>query len=152
MKLRWLNFPFQPNINVETTLNQRNSINVVSTLFCQRWNYVDKHTSAQLSFSTIFQRWNNVDSSALNRRNSINVVSTLFCHRWNNVDKCTSVQLSFSTKYQRWCVCWAIHWNKAKMLKKYPWDKINVKKIPFLFFRKLQLIIVLLLICDSYMS
>ena len=26
-------------------------------LFCQRWNNVDKHTSAQLSFSTKFQRW-----------------------------------------------------------------------------------------------
>ena len=69
-------------------------------LFCQRWNNVDKHTSAQLSFSTKFQRWKNV-SLTFNRRNSINVVSTLFCQRWNNVDKCTSAQLSFSTKYQR---------------------------------------------------
>ena len=79
----------------QSTLNQRNSINVVSTLFCQSWNNVDKHTSAQLSFSIKFQRWNNVGSSTLNRRNSINVVSMLFCQRWNNVDKCTSAQLSF---------------------------------------------------------
>ena len=85
-----------------STLNRRNSVNVVSTLFCQRWNNVDKHMSAQLSISTKFQRWNNIGSSTLNRRNSINVVSTLFCQRWNNVDKCTSAQLSFSTKYQRW--------------------------------------------------
>ena len=91
-----------------STLNRQNSFNVASLLFCQRWNNVDKHTSAQLSFSTKFQRWNNIGSSTLNRRNSINVVSTLFCQRWNNVDKCTSAQLSFSTKYQRWCVCWNV--------------------------------------------
>ena len=47
--------------NIESsTLNRCNSINVVSTLFCQRWNNVDKHTSTQLSFSTKYQRWNNV--------------------------------------------------------------------------------------------
>ena len=47
------------------TLNQCNSINVVPTLFCQRWNNVGKYTSAQLSFSTKFQRWNNVGSMLL---------------------------------------------------------------------------------------
>ena len=82
-----------------STLNQRNSFNIFSTLPYQCWNNVDKHTSAQLSFSTKFQRWNNVVLSTLNRRNSIDVVSTLFCQCWNNVDKCTSAQLSFSTKY-----------------------------------------------------
>ena len=93
--------------NIESlTLNRHNSVKVVSTLFCQRWNNVDKHTSAQLSFSTKFQRWNNVGSTTLTQPNSINVVSTSFCQSWNNVGKCTSVQLSFSTKHQRWCVCW----------------------------------------------
>ena len=84
-----------------STLNQRNSFSVVSTLFYQLWNNVDKHTSAQLSFSTKLQRWNNVVLSTLSPRNSIDVVSTLFYQRWNNIDKCTSAQLSFSTKYQR---------------------------------------------------
>ena len=103
INIRRLNFHFQPNFNVETTLVHRRWIDVIlSTLFCQRWNNVDKCTSAQLSFSTKFQRWNNIGSSTLNRRNSINVVSTLFCQRWNNVDKCTSAQLWFSTKYQHW--------------------------------------------------
>ena len=78
-------------------------------LFSQRRSKVDKHRSTQLSFSTKFQRWNNIGSSTLNRRNSIDVVSTLFCQSWNNADKCTSAQFSFSTKYQRWnnvdC-CW----------------------------------------------
>ena len=103
MNIRWFNFHFQPNINVETTLGHRHWIEVIlSTLFCQRWNNVDKHTLAQLSISTKFQCWNNIGSSTLNQRNSIDVASTLFCQRWNNVDKCTSAQLSFSTKYQRW--------------------------------------------------
>ena len=98
MNMRWINFPFQPNSQAETTLGHQHWINVtLSTLFCQHWNNVGKHVLAQLSFSTKFQWWNNIRSSTLNRRNSINVVSTLFCQRWNNVYKCTSTQLSFST-------------------------------------------------------
>ena len=57
---------------------------------------------AQLSFSTKYKSWNNINSSTLNQRNSFSVVSTLLHQRWNNVDKHTSAQLSFSTKYQRW--------------------------------------------------
>ena len=122
--IRWLNFPFSTKYqrlnNIGSlTLNQRNSFKVVLTLFCQRWNNVDKHTSAQFSFSTKFHCWNNVGSSALNRRNSINIVSRLFCQRWNNVVKCTSAHLLkqrwwmltinvVATLIQRWCVCWVI--------------------------------------------
>ena len=50
------------------------------------------------------------------------------------------------------CVQYTIHWDKAQMLKKFPSDKINGTKMPSFFFRELQLITVLLLICDSYMS
>ena len=64
------------SLYIRSTLNQRNSINILSTLFCQRWNNVDKHTSAQLSFSTKFQCWNNVDECWR---------ITLF-QRWFNVD------------------------------------------------------------------
>ena len=103
--MRWLNFLFQPNISVETKLGHQHWIDVIlSTLFCQRWNNVDKHVSAQLSFSTKFQLRKNVGSLTLNWCNSINFVSTLLCQRWNNADKCTSPQLSLSNKYQRWCV------------------------------------------------
>ena len=50
---RWLNFHFQPNTKVEITLIYWRWINViVSTLLYQSWNNVDKHMSAQLSFST----------------------------------------------------------------------------------------------------
>ena len=63
MNIRWLKFHFELTINVETTstLNRRNSVNVVWTFFCQCWNNVDTCTSSQLSFSTKYQRWNNVD-------------------------------------------------------------------------------------------
>ena len=77
-----------------STMNRLNSFNVVSTLFCQGRNNVDKHTSAQLSFSTKFQRWNNVGSSTLNWHNYINVVSALSCHPWNKVKKFKSTELS----------------------------------------------------------
>ena len=50
------------------------------------------------------------------------------------------------------CIQYTIHWDKTKMLKKFPLDKINGKKISSFFFHKLQLITVLLLICNSYMS
>ena len=62
INIRWLNFHFQPNFNVETMLVHRRWIDVIlSTLFCQCWNNVDKCMSAQLSFSTKHQRCFNVD-------------------------------------------------------------------------------------------
>ena len=70
--------------------------------YSERRNNVDKHMLAQLSFSTKYQRWNNVGSSTLDWSNSFNVVSTLFYQCWNNVDKQTSAQLSVSAKFQRW--------------------------------------------------
>ena len=68
INIRRLNFIFQPNFNVETILVPRRWIDLIlSMLFqrciCQRWNNVDKYTSAQLSISTKYQRWNNVDES-----------------------------------------------------------------------------------------
>ena len=70
MNMCWLNFPFQSNTNVETTLGHQYWINVtLSTLFQRCFVNVDKSTSAQLSFSTKYQRWR----------------STLF-QRWFKVD------------------------------------------------------------------
>ena len=86
INIRQLNFRFQPDFNVETTLVDRRWVDVMlSTLFCQRRNNVDKCTSAQLSFSTKYQRWNNFDERW--RTLTINVVSTL---------------------NQRWCACWEL--------------------------------------------
>ena len=46
----------------------------------------------------------------------------------------------------------SIHQAKTQMLKKITSDKIYGAKNALFFIRKLQLITVLLLICDSYMS
>ena len=47
---------------------------------------------------------------------------------------------------------YTIHWDKIQRLKKFPSDKINVTKMHSFLFCELQLITVLLLICNSYMS
>ena len=103
-----LNFHFQPNINVETTLGHRHWIDVILSMLFQRC-FVNVETMSinirRLNFH--FQPNFNVETTLVHRRwtdvtNSIDVVSTLFCQRWNNVNKCASAQLSCSTKYQRW--------------------------------------------------
>ena len=51
------------------------------------------------------------------------------------------------------CIQYTIHWDETQMLKKFPSIKIiGTKNSLFFVFRKLQLITVLLLICDSYVS
>ena len=50
------------------------------------------------------------------------------------------------------CIQYTIHWDKPQMLKKVPQDKINVTKNAIFILHEFQLIKVLLLICDSYMS
>ena len=50
------------------------------------------------------------------------------------------------------CIQYTIHWDKKQMLQRFPLEKINSAKMLCFLFRELQLIIVLLLICDAYMS
>ena len=50
------------------------------------------------------------------------------------------------------CIQYTIYWDKTQMLKKIPSDKIDGTKNALFVFPKLQLIIVLLLICYSYMN
>ena len=45
-----------------------------------------------------------------------------------------------------------MHWDKTILFKKFPSDKVNGTKNALFFIREHQLITVLLLICDSYMS
>ena len=52
----------------------------------------------------------------------------------------------------RKCIQYTIHWDKTQILKKFPSDKIKGTKMPSSFFCEFQLITVLLLICNSYMS
>ena len=51
------------------------------------------------------------------------------------------------------CIQYTIHWDETQMLKKFPSIKIiGTKNALFFVFRRLQLITVLLLICDSYVN
>ena len=47
---------------------------------------------------------------------------------------------------------YAVHWDKTQILKKFSSETINGTKKPSFFFRGRQLITVVLLICDSYIS
>ena len=66
-------------------------------LFSQHRSNADEDMLIQLSFSTKYQLWNNIESSTLNWRNFFNVFSTLLCQRRNNVDECGQ-----SALLQRW--------------------------------------------------
>ena len=79
INIRQLNFHFQQKFHrwnnvVLSTLNRCIYIDDASTLFCQRWNNVDKCTSAQLSLSTKYQRRDNFDD-----QRCFSVESTLVC-------------------------------------------------------------------------
>ena len=61
----------------------------------------------------------------------------------------------YTEGFQRFwsCIQHTIHWDKAQILKKIPFGQNKrYKKLPSFFFREIQLITVLLLICNSYMS
>ena len=97
MNMRWLNFPFQPNINVETTLGHQHWINVtLSTLF-QRC-FVNVETTSinirRLNFhfqpnfnveiTLVHRRWIDVTLSTLFQRSFANVETTSINVRWLN--------------------------------------------------------------------
>ena len=108
MNMPWLSFPFQPNINIETTLSHQHWIRVVtlSKLFHRCFVNVETTSINIRLLNFHFQPNFNVETTLVHLRWIDVILSTLF-QRWNHVDKCTLAQLSFSTKYQRWCVCWA---------------------------------------------
>ena len=72
----WTYFSLNFDFSQISMLKQHSVIDIELTLFCQRWNNVDKCMSTQLSFSTKYQLWNNVDERWR---------STLFQH-WFSVD------------------------------------------------------------------
>ena len=83
MNMRWLNFPFQPNTNVETTLGHQHWINV--------------------TLSTLFQRcFVNVETTSINIRRlnfhfqpNFNVETTLVYRQWIDVFLSTLFQPCF---------------------------------------------------------
>ena len=76
-------------LNHFLVISTANIRKVVSMLFCQHWS----NQQTQLSLSTKYKSWNNIDLSTLNQRCFANVESTSINVRF--------FQLSFSTKCQR---------------------------------------------------
>ena len=93
MNMRWLNFPFQPNINVETTLGHQHWINVTLSTVLKR-RFVNVETTSvnirrlnfhfQLNFNgetiLVHRRWIDIILSTLFQRCFVNVETT-----WINV-------------------------------------------------------------------
>ena len=84
-------------------------------MFAQCRSNSDKHTSAQLSFSTKFQRWNNIGwvidviLSTLFQRCFANVETTSINVRRLNFHFQPNINVETTLKNvddQRWCVCW----------------------------------------------
>ena len=74
MNMRWLNFPFQPNTNVETTLGHQHWINVETTSINIR------------SLNFHFQPNFNVETMLVHRRWIDVILSTLFQRYFVSVD------------------------------------------------------------------
>ena len=72
---------------------------------------------------------------------------------WSLLRVLQSNVLWYAKVYIYWkFIQYILHGYKTQILKKFSLDKINVTKNALFFFRELQLIRVLLLICESYMS
>ena len=118
MNMRWLNFPFQPNTNIETTLGHQHWINVtLSTLF-QRC-FVNVETTSinirRLNFhfqpnfnvetTLVHRRWIDVILSTLFPRCFVNVETTSINVRWLNFHFQPNINVDErwrSTLFQRW--------------------------------------------------
>ena len=66
MDMRWLNFPFQPNINVETTLDHQHRINVTLSTLIQRC-FVNVETTSICRLKFDFQPNFNVETTVVYR-------------------------------------------------------------------------------------
>ena len=87
MKMRWLNFPFQPNINAETTLGHQHWTNVtLSTLF-QRCSVNLETTSVNIHrLKFHFQPNFNGETTLVHRRSIDVILSTLLPRCFANVE------------------------------------------------------------------
>ena len=82
INIRWLNFHFQPNFNVETTLFYRRSIDVILSTLFQRCSANVETTSVnvrRLNFH--FQPNINVETTLMNvdEQSCLNIQSILMC-------------------------------------------------------------------------
>ena len=83
MNMRWLNFHFQPNINVETTLGHQHSINVTLLTLFQSCFVKTETTSI------------NIRQLNFNFQSNFNVETTLVYRRWIDVILSTLLQRCF---------------------------------------------------------
>ena len=81
-------------------ISTANISKVVSMLFSQRWSNADEQT--QLSFSTKYKSWSNIDLSTLNQRNSLNVVSTSINTRRLKFQFQPNFNVETTFFYRRW--------------------------------------------------
>ena len=93
MNIRWLNFPFQPNINIGTTLGHQHQIDVILSTLFQRC-FVNVETTSinirRLNFH--FQPNFNVETTLVHRRWIDVILSTLFQRCFVNVET-TSINI-----------------------------------------------------------
>ena len=110
INIRRLNFHFQPNFNVETTLVHLCWVNVIlSMLFQLSFAYVEITSINEhrliLSFSSKYPRWNDADErwrSTLNQRCVDRQRSSTLFQRWYFVENESWADVHFSTL----CQCW----------------------------------------------
>ena len=87
MNMRWLNFPFQPNTNIETTLGHQHWINVtLSTLFQRCFVNVETTSINIRRLNFHFQPNFNVETTLVHRRWIDVILSTLFQRCFVNVE------------------------------------------------------------------
>ena len=93
MNIRWLNFPFQPNINIGTTLGNQHRIDVILSTLFQRC-FVNVETMSinirQLNFH--FQPNFNVETALVHRHWIDVILSTLFQRCFANLER-TSINV-----------------------------------------------------------
>ena len=95
MNMRWLNFPFQPNINVETTLSHQHWIKVVtlSKLFHRCFVNVETTSINIRLFNFHFQPNFNVETTLVHLRWIDVILSTLFQRCFLNIET-TSINVN----------------------------------------------------------
>ena len=87
MNMRWLNFPFQPKINAETTLGHQHWTNVtLSTLFQRCFVNVETTSVNIRRLNFHFQPNFNGEATLVYRRGIDVILSTLFPHCFVNVE------------------------------------------------------------------
>ena len=143
MNICWLNYPFQPNINIATTLGHQHWIDVVLSMLFQRCFFNVETPSINIRrLSFHFQPNFNVETTLVHRRRINVILSTLFQRFFANVET-TSInvcRLNFhfqpnikvektlmNVDDQRCCICWDNSGNNANIHRSLKYCIQNLK-------------------------